>query len=91
MSVSLTTCQGDTIEVHGKGCADIAKKTRLGKFYNGTDTIDFPDETDERAVWIDFNSDFLWEGGADNAWPMKFYPCTHAAGLKVNPDRTWSE
>lgn len=89
--IKLTECQGDIIEVHATGCADIAKKKNRGLFYNGTGSIDMPAGASERDVWLLFNEDFLANEGEDGAWPITFLPCCHKAGLAVNPDRSWTE
>jgi hypothetical protein len=60
------------VSVHRADCADVAKATKGHDWFN--------DEFDsKRDLWLDYNSDFLAEGGEDAAWPIHFYPCT--AGL----------
>lgn len=55
------------VSAHAAGCADVAKSIR-GHDY-------FEDDVDsKRALWLDYNSDFLAEGSG--AWPIHFYPCT---------------
>lgn len=57
------------VSVHRDGCADVAKSIK-GHDY-------FREEFDtKRDLWLDYNSDFLAEGGEDAAWPIHFYPCT---------------
>ncbi len=90
-TIALTFANGNDIKVHAAGCADLAKAPTKRAAYNGMHTQQFPAGTDERAVWIDFNEDFLYEGGAAAAWPLEFLPCCAKAGLVANADRTWSE
>ena len=91
MTLSLTFAQGHDIKVHAAGCADLSKAPTKRAAYNGVHTQRFPDGTSERDVWIDFNIDFLEEGGAESAWPLIFLPCCAKAGLVANDDRTWTE
>lgn len=90
-SFKLAFANGNDIKVHGAGCADLKKAATKRAAQNGIHTQTFPAGTDERDVWVDFNEDFLNEGGADNAYPLEFLPCCYAAGLAKNADRTWSE
>lgn len=60
---------GDDYDVsaHRADCADVPKAIR------GHDW--FEDEVEsKRELWLNYNSDFLSEGGG--AWPIHFYPCT---------------
>lgn len=90
MTPSLTFAQGDDIKVHAAGCADLSKAPTKRAAYNGFHSVQFPEGTTERDVWIDFNEDFLYEGGADAAWPLVFLPCCAKTGLVPNADRTWT-
>lgn len=87
--VKLAFANGQDIKVHAAGCADLKKAATKRQAHNGIHTQTFPAGTDERDVWVDFNDDFLEEGGADAAYPLEFLPCCHAAGLAKNADRTW--
>lgn len=87
--VELAFANGQDIKVHAAGCADLNKAATKREAYNGIYTQTFPVGTTERDVWIDFNEDFLAEGGADAAWPMEFLPCCKPAGLVADSDRTW--
>jgi len=88
-SIKLAFANGNDIKVHAAGCADLKKAATKRQAHNGIHTSTFPAGTDERDVWVDFNEDFLNEGGADNAYPLEFLPCCHAAGLAKNADRSW--
>lgn len=57
------------VSVHRADCADVAKSIK------GHDYFREEFET-KRDLWLDYNSDFLAEGGEDAAWPIHFYPCT---------------
>lgn len=89
-TIRLAFAQGHEVHVHSADCADLNKAATKAAAYNGTHVQTFPAGTDERDVWVDFNGDFLDEGGADAAWPIRFLPCTKAAGLAPNADRTWN-
>lgn len=89
--IKLAFANGNDIKVHAAGCADLSKAPTKSAAYNGIHTQTFDAGTDERDVWVDFNEDFLNEGGADAAWPLEFLPCCHAAGLAKNSDRTWED
>jgi hypothetical protein len=88
--IKLAYANGQEIKVHSAGCADLKKAATKREAHNGIHTQTFPAGTDEREVWIDFNDDFLEEGGADAAYPLVFLPCCHEAGLVKNADRTWA-
>lgn len=62
------------VMVHLAGCRDIARtKKRQGPFWSGEWVEDFESKRD---LWLDYNSDFIEEGGVENAWEIYFYPCT---------------
>lgn len=71
------------VEAHAEGCREIP----VG-FFVDTDTML---AKSSRDLWLDYNSDFLAEGGADNAWPIHFAPCCYQAGLVKDDDRTYTE
>lgn len=91
MSIKLTIAQGDQVKVHATGCADLSKAPTKRAAYNGIFEFNQPDGSSERDAWIDYNQDFLAEGGADAAWPLVFLPCCAAAGLLPDANRTWEE
>lgn len=62
----------DIVEIHGEGCSDISKKLR--KFnveFAGTGEF-----ATVREAFLDYNEDFIAEGGEENGWPIKNFPCT---------------
>ncbi len=73
---------GDT-EAHLTGCRDIARKLRTSEYVPGTFVLEA--ET-TRDVWLEYNRDFLEEGGAESAWDVNFKPC---CGLIVDNDRSY--
>lgn len=82
----------DGVHYHAADCRDLeSPKYRMARRSGqwGTHTEDAG--TDERDVWLDYNADFLEEAGVDGAWDIRFYPCTHRAGLIPNPDRSWED
>jgi len=72
------------VEAHGAGCRDIARKLRNRMQWNDAGNADV--ET-TREAWIEYNADFLEDGGADSAWDIRFLPC---CGLAVDDDRTYT-
>lgn len=64
------------VMVHKAGCADIKKALKRDNFPHNSFEEEFESK---RALWLDYNSDFLAEGGEESAWPIHFYACT--AGL----------
>jgi hypothetical protein len=56
------------VAVHRADCADVAKAIK------GHDHF-FEEHESKRALWLDYNADFLAEG-PDSAWPIHFHPCT---------------
>lgn len=60
------------VMVHKHGCADIKKALKRDNFPHDYFVEEFESK---RALWLDYNSDFLAEGSG--AWPIHFYPCTN--------------
>lgn len=62
--------------VHRTGCRDIArdlKRHGLGP-YPADHYVE--EATTKREAWLDYNADFIAEGGEENAWPFHWAPCT---------------
>jgi hypothetical protein len=59
------------VAVHRADCKDVKKDIR------GHDYFEEEFET-KRDLWLDYNSDFLAEGGEEAAWPIHFHACTAA-------------
>lgn len=62
----------DIVEIHGEGCADIAKKAK--QFL--VEVLYTAEYSTVREVFLDYNEDFIEEGGEENGWPIKNFPCT---------------
>lgn len=63
------------VMVHARGCRDIKRsETRQGITTTGIQDVEFDTK---REAWLDYNEDFLEEGGPESAWPLTFYPCTN--------------
>lgn len=80
MKVTVINGSGGTdpydVMVHKAGCADIKKAIRRDGFPHAH----WDEEaTSKRDFWLEYNADFIAEGGEENAWPVHFYACT--AGL----------
>ena len=77
MKVTVINGSGGTdpydVMVHKAGCRDIAKAVRRDGFPH--DSWD-EETTSKREFWLEYNSDFIAEGGESNAWPVHFYACT---------------
>ena len=80
----INDARGYDVEVHKAGCRDIARKCR--DQFTFTDAGNADVET-TREAWLEYNVEFLDEGGAESAWPLRFLPC---CGLKVDDDRTYT-
>lgn len=64
------------VSIHKFGCRDIKREITKGGFRRDY----FIEEIDsKREHWLEYNADFIAEGGESSAWPMHFHPCT--AGL----------
>lgn len=59
------------VSVHRADCRDVAKAIK------GRDHF-FEEFETKRDLWLDYNSDFIAEGGEENAWPIHFLPCADA-------------
>lgn len=62
-----------SVQGHAHGCADL--KRGRAKFAEPSQADDFMDVTTKADAWLDYNADFLAEGGEDNAWPIEWLPC----------------
>lgn len=56
------------VSVHAADCRDVPKSIKGHDYF-------CEEFNTKRALWLDYNADFLAEGGA---WPIHFYPCTGA-------------
>lgn len=64
------TYSGDyDVAVHRADCKDVAKASK------GRDSFEEEFDT-KRELWLDYNADFIAEGGEDSAWPIHFHNCT---------------
>lgn len=62
------------VMVHKFGCKDIKKAIMRDGFPHSYFVEEFESK---RELYLDYNSDFINEGGEDSAWPIHFYPCTN--------------
>lgn len=67
--VTVSTIYGD-VQAHKPGCADLKRRKNLDK-----DTIFPMDVTSQRDAFLQFNEDFIAEGGEENGHPITFLPC----------------
>ena len=78
---------GDT-EAHSAGCRDIARKLRTPEFLGTDDGGCILEGATTREIWLEYNMDYLEEGGVDSAWGIDFKPCCN---LTVDNNRTYSK
>ena len=65
-----------SVQGHIHGCADL--KRGVKKFAEPSQADDFMDVETKADAWLDYNSDFLSEGGPDNAYDIQWLPCAKA-------------
>lgn len=65
-----------SVQGHIHGCADL--KRGVKKFAEPSQADDFMDVETKADAWLDYNSDFLAEGGPDNAYDIQWLPCAKA-------------
>lgn len=90
-AVKLITINGNgngehDVSAHRADCQDVAKAIKGHEW--------FEDEVEcKRALWLDYNSDFLAEGSG--AWAIHFFPCTRGlpdgGRFNTNKDEEGSE
>lgn len=69
--IALVNITDGTVQGHKAGCADL-KRGNLRK--HAADVWEFPVD-DKAEAWLNYNSDFLAEGGEDNAYEIQWSPC----------------
>lgn len=79
LPLSITLINTDSgVIAHKTGCRDIARDIKthgLGPF--PADHF-VEDSTSKRQTFLDYNSDFIAEGGEENAWPIDWKPCCNS-------------
>lgn len=68
-NIALISISDGDVQGHKAGCADLTR----GKARRST-AWEFEVE-DKAHAWLDYNSDFLAEGGEDNAYHIHWLPC----------------
>jgi hypothetical protein len=70
--VTLANTNDGTVHGHKAGCADLKR----GAAYRNHKDEQFEIEVStKREAWLDYNADFIAEGGEENAWPVEWLPC----------------
>lgn len=80
--VMVVNMRDGSVQVHGVGCADL--KRSKSKFADEPTLWDCKDTAD---VWASYNSDFLAEGGEENAYDLKWLPCASHVPTADNHER----
>lgn len=71
-SVTLANTNDGTVHGHAAGCADLKR----GAAYKHHKDEQFTVEVEtKRDAFLDYNADFIAEGGEENAWPVEWLPC----------------
>lgn len=69
--VALVNISDGSVQGHRAGCADLTRGN-LRRHASEAWTLRV---VDKAHAWLEYNSDFLAEGGEDNAWPIDWKPC----------------
>lgn len=69
-NIALVNLNTGEVEGHKAGCADLTRGHRK----HSDEVWEFEVDTKAEA-WFSYNSDFLSEGGEDNAYEIKWFPC----------------
>lgn len=70
-SIALVNITDGTVHGHKAGCADLTR----GKLRRHADEAWTFDVETKADAWFAYNSDFLAEGGEDNAYTINWAPC----------------
>ena len=70
-NIALVNITDGTVHGHKAGCADLKRGT-LRKHADQAWEFEVADKAD---AWFSYNSDFLAEGGEDNAYEIQWAPC----------------
>lgn len=68
-SVALVNMRDGSVQGHKGDCADLKR----GKSYADEPWV--LDVEDKAQAWLEYNVDFIAEGGEENAWDIKWLPC----------------
>lgn len=75
-TITIINNSDGSVEAHRPGCRDIARKVRSPFVNSWTQPA-----TSKRAVFLDYNSDFIAEAGDDwsdaDGYQIDFKPCVH--------------
>jgi hypothetical protein len=71
--IALVNISDGTVQGHKAGCADLTRGN-LRKHNNDAWTFEVQDKAE---AWFDYNSDFLAEGGPENAYDIDWKPCAN--------------
>jgi hypothetical protein len=70
-NIALVNITDGTVHGHKAGCADLTRGA-LRRHADEAWTFEVEDKAD---AWFNYNSDFLSEGGEDNAYEIQWAPC----------------
>lgn len=73
-TVTLIADRADNVHGHAAGCADLTKR---GKYPNAAWQVEHGTVkvATKAEAFADYNEDFIFEGGIENAYPIKWFPC----------------
>lgn len=69
------------VEVHGVDCSHLTRFKRSWEWSAGGDAGEGDFATAQEA-FMDYNEDFIQEGGDEGAWPITFFPCSGLVSKK---------
>lgn len=72
--VTLMNMRDGSVQGHRAGCADLKRGVR--KYAEPSQADDVWDVKTKADAWMSYNSDFLAEGGEENAYSIEWLPCT---------------
>ena len=70
-AIRLVNMTNGTVAGHKAGCSDLKKLAQRHE------VLDVEETTSKRAAWLEYNVDFIAEGGVDNAWPIDWKACAN--------------
>lgn len=90
--VTIRNLSDGSVEGHAAGCADLKRNVvKRGRRNLAVDHAFTEATTSKRASWLDYNADFIAEGGEENAWPIEWLPCAdHVPAEDAKPVRKTS-
>jgi hypothetical protein len=70
--VTLANTKDGAVHGHKAGCADLKRSKAYALHRDEQFEVEV---TSKREAWLDYNADFIAEGGEDNAYPVEWFAC----------------